>query len=151
MKLPIADIKPNPDNPRFIKDNKFDKLVQSLKDFPEMAEVREVVINKDNIILGGNMRYKAMQAAGWTEVPVKIVDWPEAKQKEFIIKDNVLGGEWDTEALANLYDLEDLKVWDVELPQLADEDDSDTTQDNCKHCKLHCNSGEEQVEVNAVS
>lgn len=116
MKLPIADIKPNPDNPRQIKDDKFKKLVQSLKDFPEMAEVREVVVNKDHMILGGNMRYRAMQEAGWSEVPVKVVDWPEDKQKEFIIKDNVSGGEWDWAVLANSWDTNLLDDWGVDLP-----------------------------------
>lgn len=116
MRLPLKDIKPNPDNPRIIKDDKFEKLVQSLKDLPEMAEVREIVVNKDHMILGGNMRYKAMQAAGWTEAPVKVVDWPEDKQKQFIVKDNVSGGEWDWDAIANQYELEDLEAWGVDLP-----------------------------------
>jgi len=104
MKLGIAEVKPNPQNPRVIKDDKFKKLVQSLKDFPEMAEVREVVVNTDHMILGGNMRYKAMVEAGWTEIPVKVVDWSEDKQREFIIKDNVSGGEWDWDVLANEWD-----------------------------------------------
>lgn len=116
MKLPIKDIKPNPKNPRTIKDDNFRKLVQSLKDFPEMAEVREVVINKEHVILGGNMRFKAMQEAGWTEIPVKIVDWSEEKQNEFIIKDNVSGGDWDWDTLANEWDTELLEAWGLELP-----------------------------------
>lgn len=116
MKLPISDIKPNPSNPRLIKDDAFKKLVQSLKDFPEMAEVREVVVNKDHVILGGNMRYKAMKEAGWTEVPVKVVDWPEEKQREFIVKDNVSGGEWDWDVLANEWEMEELDAWGLELP-----------------------------------
>lgn len=116
MKLPIADIKPNPDNPRLIKDDKFKKLVQSLKDFPEMAEVREVVVNKDHMILGGNMRYKAMLEAGWKEIPIKVVDWPEDKQKEFIIKDNISGGEWDWDIIANEWDSKLLDDWGLDLP-----------------------------------
>lgn len=117
MKLKLSEIKPNPDNPRVIKDEKFTKLVQSLKDFPEMADVREIVVNKDHVILGGNMRFKAMKAAGWTEAPVRVVDWPEDKQKEFVIKDNVSGGEWDWDAVANQYELEDLDAWGVDLPE----------------------------------
>lgn len=116
MKLPVKDIKPNPANPRTIKDDKFQKLVQSLKDFPEMADVREVVVNKDHVILGGNMRFKAMQEAGWKEIPVKVVDWPEDKQKEFIIKDNVSGGEWDWDILANEWDADLLDEWGMDLP-----------------------------------
>lgn len=116
MKLKITEIKPNPDNPRLIKDDKFKKLVQSLKDFPEMAEVREVVVNKDHMILGGNMRFKAAQEAGWKEIPVKVVDWPEDKQREFIIKDNVSGGEWDWDIIANEWDQDLLEEWGLELP-----------------------------------
>lgn len=89
MKLKIEQIKPNPKNPRTIKDDNFKKLVQSIKDFPEMAEVREVVVNKDHMILGGNMRFRAMKEAGWTEIPVRVVDWSKEKQDEFIIKDSI--------------------------------------------------------------
>lgn len=116
MKLKLSEIKPNPDNPRIIKDDKFKKLVQSLKDFPEMAEVREIVVNKDYVILGGNMRYKAMQEAGWTEAFVKVVDWTLEKQREFIIKDNVSGGEWDWDVLANEWDTELLDDWGLDVP-----------------------------------
>lgn len=139
MKLPITDIKPNPDNPRIIKDDKFKKLVQSIKDFPEMAEIREIVVNKDYMILGGNMRFKAMSEAGWKEVPVRIVDWPEDKQREFIIKDNVSGGEWDWDLLANEWDSELLDDWGLDLPASIDEskewadiDDFDVTENSLK-------------------
>lgn len=126
MLLKIGDIKPNPDNPRLIKDDKFKKLVQSLKDFPEMATVRPVVVNKDKMVLGGNMRLKAAQAAGWEEVPVTIVDWPEDKQKEFIIKDNISGGEWDWDQLANEWPQEDLEAWGLDLPtQFGEETEED--------------------------
>lgn len=73
--MKISDIKPNPNNPRLIKDDKFKKLVQSLKDFPEMLDAREVVVNTDMVILGGNMRYKAARSAGLKELPVKIAEW----------------------------------------------------------------------------
>lgn len=115
MKLKISEIKPNPDNPRIIKDDKFKKLVKSLVDFPEMAEVREVVVNKDHVILGGNMRFKAMKEAGWTEIPVRVVDWSEEQQREFIIKDNVSGGEWDWDSLANEWDIDELDKWGLEI------------------------------------
>ena len=116
MRLLLKDIKPNPNNPRLIKDDNFKKLVTSLKDFPEMAEVREIVVNKDHVILGGNMRYRAMLEAGWTEASVKIVDWSEEKQREFIIKDNVSGGEWSWDELANSWDEKLLEEWGLELP-----------------------------------
>jgi len=112
----ISKLKPNPNNPRIIKDDKFKKLVQSIKDFPEMAEVRPIVVNKDMIILGGNMRFKAMKEAGLKEVPVRVVDWSEDKQREFIIKDNVSGGEWDWDLLANEWDVAQLDDWGVDLP-----------------------------------
>jgi len=113
----IAEIKPNPSNPRLIKDDKFKKLVQSLKDFPEMANVRPIVVNQDMVILGGNMRFKAMKEAKWKQVPVEIVDWDEAKQREFIIKDNVGFGEWDWDDLANNWDAEELDKWGLDVPQ----------------------------------
>lgn len=113
----IAEIKPNPSNPRLIKDDKFKKLVQSLKDFPEMANVRPIVVNQDMVILGGNMRFKAMKEAKWKQVPVEVVDWDEAKQREFIIKDNVGFGEWDWDDLANNWDSEELDKWGLDVPQ----------------------------------
>ena len=114
--LPIGKIKANPNNPRTIKDDKFFKLVQSLKDLPEMANVRPIVVNQDMIVLGGNMRLKAMKEAGWKEAPVEIVDWDEEKQRQFIIKDNVGFGEWDWEMLANEWDAEQLEDWGLTLP-----------------------------------
>jgi DNA modification methylase len=117
----IKDVKLNPSNPRIIKDDKFAKLVESLKEFPEMATIRPIVCNTDMVILGGNMRFKAMQAAGWKEVPVEVVDWPEDKQAEFVIKDNVSGGEWDWDMLANQWDAEKLEVWGLDVPVFDEE------------------------------
>jgi hypothetical protein len=128
--VPISSIKPNPSNPRLIKDDKFHKLVQSLKDFPEMANVRPIVVNQDMVILGGNMRYKAMKEAKWKEVPVQVVDWDEAKQREFIIKDNVGFGEWDWEDLGNSWNAEELEAWGLDVPGFdfnADNLDTDFT------------------------
>jgi DNA modification methylase len=120
--MKLSDIKPNPKNPRTIRDENFKKLVQSIKDFPEMLDARPLVLNKDNVILGGNMRYKAAIEAGLTELPVKIVDWPEDKQREFIIKDNVSGGEWDWDILANEWDTDLLDDWGLELPDSIKEE-----------------------------
>jgi hypothetical protein len=113
---PINKIKSNPNNPRVIKDDKFKKLVQSLKDLPEMAQVRPIVVNQDMIVLGGNMRLKAMKEAGWKEAPVAVVDWDEDKQRQFIIKDNVGFGEWDWDMLANEWDAESLGDWGLDVP-----------------------------------
>jgi len=122
MKLtPIKDIKANPNNPRIIKDDKFAKLVQSLKDLPEMATVRPIVVNADMVVLGGNMRLKAMKEAGWKEAPVEVVDWDEEKQRQFIIKDNVGFGEWDWDMIANEWDAEQLEEWGLDIPTFEQE------------------------------
>ena len=118
MKLvPISKVKANPGNPRVIKDHKFQQLKKSLEDFPDMAKVRPVVVNQDMVVLGGNMRLKAMQAAGWKEVPVEVVDWPEERQREFIIKDNVGFGEWDWEIIANEWP--EVGEWGLDVPGFA--------------------------------
>ena len=111
----ISEVKLNPNNPRLIKDDKFKKLVQSIKDFPEMLNIRPIVVNQDMIILGGNMRYKACKEAGLKEVPVIITDLTEEQQREFLIKDNTSGGEWDWEVLANEWDSEQLEAWGLDL------------------------------------
>ena len=121
----ISDVKSNPNNPRLIKDDKFKKLVQSLKDFPEMANVRPIVVNQDFVVLGGNMRLKAMKEAGWKEVPVEVVDWPEEKQREFIIKDNVGFGEWEWDVLANEWEADDLEKWGLDIPNFESEPTGD--------------------------
>ena len=116
----INTVKSNPDNPRLIKDNKFQKLVTSLKEFPEMAAVRPIVVNTDMVVLGGNMRLKAMKEAGWKDVPIEIVDWSEDKQREFIVKDNVGFGEWNWDDLANEWNAEDLESWGLDVWQPDD-------------------------------
>jgi DNA modification methylase len=128
--LPIGKIKANPNNPRTIKDDKFFKLVQSLKDLPEMAKVRPVVVNQDMVVLGGNMRLKAMKEAGWKEAPVEIVDWDEDKQRQFIIKDNVGFGEWDWEMLANEWDAEQLDDWGLDIPAFDDPKELEAEEDD---------------------
>lgn len=117
----ISEVKVNPNNPRIIKDDKFKKLVQSIKDFPEMLNIRPIVVNKDMIILGGNMRYKACKEAGLKEIPIIIADFTEEQQREFLIKDNTSGGEWDWEVLANEWDSEQLEEWGLDLPDFGDE------------------------------
>ena len=130
--IAISKVIPNEDNPRYIKEEKFKKLVQSLKDFPEMANARPIVVNKEMVVLGGNMRLKAMQEAGWSEVPVQVVDWSEEKQREFIIKDNVGFGEWDWDELANTWDAEELNEWGLDVPFVEKEIDSSKEGDDIK-------------------
>jgi hypothetical protein len=115
IKLPISKIKPNPNNPRVIKDDKFQKLVTSIIEFPQMLELRPIVVNDDGVVLGGNMRLRACQEAGLKEVPViKASQLSEEQQKEFIIKDNIGFGEWDWDALANEWDGEKLAEWGLD-------------------------------------
>jgi len=111
----ISEVKLNPNNPRLIKDDKFKKLVQSIKDFPEMLSIRPIVVNQDMIILGGNMRFRACKEAGIKEIPVIVTDLTEDKQREFLIKDNVSGGEWDWDLLANEWDNEELVEWGLDV------------------------------------
>ena len=117
-KVNIKQIRPNPDNPRFIKDYKFEKLVKSIKEFPQMLDLRPIVVNQDMIVLGGNMRLKACEEAGLKEVPIIFADnlTPE-QEKEFIIKDNSSFGEWDWDLLANEWSTDQLIDWGMDLPK----------------------------------
>jgi DNA modification methylase len=126
----LSEIKPNPNNPRVIKDHKFAQLVKSIQDFPEMLQIRPIVVNAEMVVLGGNMRLKACKEAGLKEVPVIFADsLTEDQQKEFIIKDNVGFGEWDWDQLANEWDAEELSEWGLDVPSFdsevleAEEDD----------------------------
>ena len=113
----INEIKPNPSNPRIIKDDKFKKLVKSIQDFPQMLELRPIVIDENNVVLGGNMRLKACIEAGLKDVPVKQAkELTEEQKKEFIVKDNVGYGEWDWDDLANNWDEQLLTEWGLDIP-----------------------------------
>ena len=113
------DIIPNENNPRILKDDKFKKLVQSIKDFPEMLEIRPIVVNNEMMILGGNMRWKAIQEIGIKEIPIiKAENLTEEQQREFLIKDNVGFGEWDWDALANDWNPEELNEWGLDVPNM---------------------------------
>ena len=116
QKVSISSIKENDANPRFINKHKFQKLVNSVKEFPEMLSLRPIVVDKDNIILGGNMRYKACKEIGLKEVYIiQADDLDEKKAQEFIIKDNVGFGEWDWDVLANDWDTDLLEDWGLDL------------------------------------
>jgi DNA modification methylase len=130
--MKISEIKANPNNPRLIKDDKFAKLVKSIKEFPEMLKLRPIVVNDDMIVLGGNMRLKACKEAGLKVIPViKASELSEEQQREFIIKDNVGFGEWDWEMLGNEWEEDKLEEWGLDLPDMsvtnleAEEDDFD--------------------------
>ena len=123
----ISKVKPNETNPRFIKDSKFKKLVKSIKEFPEMLKLRPIVVNKDMVVLGGNMRLKACKEAGLKEVYIlKADNLTEEQQKEFIVKDNVGFGEWDWDILANDWDIKELEDWGLDgFPFDIDADEKD--------------------------
>lgn len=124
IKAKINDVKVNPNNPRLIKDDKFKKLVQSIKDFPQMLDIRPIVVNSDMIVLGGNMRLKACKEAGLKEVPIIIAsELTDEQQREFLIKDNVSGGEWDFEMLANEWEIEQLENWGLDVPNFMSENE----------------------------
>jgi hypothetical protein len=115
-KVKISEVKGNPKNPRLIKDDKFKKLVKSIQEFPQMLELRPIVVDENNIVLGGNMRLKACKEAGLKEVYiVKAEGLTELQKDEFIVKDNVGFGEWDWDMLANEWDTEKLDEWGLQV------------------------------------
>ena len=150
--IAISKIKLNPNNPRLIKDDKFTKLVQSIKDFPEMLNIRPIVVNDDMIILGGNMRFKACKEARLKEVPIiKASGLSAEKQREFLIKDNVSGGEWDWDMLANEWNEIDLKDWGLDIPIFKDAEnelkDLSSEIENLYRIEVTCKDEEHQETV----
>lgn len=116
-KIRIDQIKSNDKNPRIISDDKLRKLVKSIREFPEMMEIRPIVIDEKNIVIGGNQRFKAAQMLGMTEVPViKVESLTEEEKKQFVIKDNVNHGEWDWDMLVSDFNLDSLKDWGQDVP-----------------------------------
>lgn len=112
----LSKVKNNPNNPRLIKDDKFKKLVNSIKEFPEMLKIRPIVVDKDMIVLGGNMRLKACKEAGLKEVfIIKASELTEEQQREFVIKDNSGFGEWDWDIIANEWDSTELIEWGLDV------------------------------------
>ena len=129
-KVKISKVVPNENNPRFIKDYKFKKLVKSIQDFPEMLKLRPIVVNSDMVVLGGNMRLKACKEAGLKEVYIlKADELTEQQQREFIVKDNVGFGEWDWDILANEWDNTQLKEWGMDVWQPEEEVDYSALED----------------------
>ena len=119
--MPLSELKPNPDNPRTIKKQKLNQLEKSLAEFPEMMQLRPIVVDENNVILGGNMRYEALKASGAVNTQVvKVTGLTDAQKREFVIKDNVPFGDWDWDKLANEWDAEELNDWGVALPKWDD-------------------------------
>jgi len=134
--IKLSKIKPNEKNPRFVKDEKFEKLCKSIESFAEkMMPLRPIVIDENNIILGGNMRFKALKHLGYKEIPSDWIkqanDLTEEEKNEFIIKDNVGFGDWDWEVLANEWNSDELEEWGLDIPNFADGgDENDPFDDN---------------------
>lgn len=123
QKINIAKIKSNKNNPRFINDSKFKRLVKSIIEFPEMLEKRPIIVDENFIVLGGNMRLKACKKAGLKEIWIdQVLDWSEEKKNEFIIKDNSGFGEWDWDILLNEWEAKDLYDWGLDIPEIPLED-----------------------------
>jgi ParB-like chromosome segregation protein Spo0J len=119
--MKLKDIKPNPNNPRVLRDDKFQKLKQSIKEFPKMLSLRPMVIDENNVVLGGNMRLRVLQELGFNDIDEAWVkrssDLTEEEKKRFIIADNVAFGEWDWDTLANDWEVVDLEAWGLDIPQ----------------------------------
>lgn len=118
--MKLKEIKPNPNNPRVLRDDKFQKLKQSIKEFPKMLSLRPMVIDENNVVLGGNMRLRALQELGFNDIDEAWVkrssDLTEEEKKRFIIADNVAFGEWDWDTLANDWEVVDLEAWGLDIP-----------------------------------
>ncbi len=117
--MKLKDIKPNPNNPRVLRDEKFAKLKQSIQEFPKMLSLRPIVIDENNVVLGGNMRLRALQDLGYTDIDDTCVkyakDLTEEEKQRFIIADNVAFGEWDWDTLANDWEVEQLSDWGLDV------------------------------------
>lgn len=129
--MEVKDIKLNEVNPRYIEDDKFRKLVQSIKKFPKMLDIRPIVVDEDMVVLGGNMRYRACLEAGLERVPVmRVLDLTEKQKQEFIVKDNIAYGKWDWDMLANQFDAYQLDEWALDIdPSMFNVDGDDDSMD----------------------
>ena len=133
--IKLSKLKPNPDNPRHIRDDKFKKLVQSLETFAEkMMPQRPIIVDEKWIILGGNQRFKALKELGYKDVPNdwirQVLDWTEEDKREFIIKDNVSFGEFDWQDLEENWSADDLDEWGVDIPSFDTEDEKNYSDKN---------------------
>jgi len=132
--MKLKEIKPNPNNPRVLRDDKFQKLKQSITEFPKMLSLRPMVIDENNVVLGGNMRLRALQELGFNDIDEAWVkrssDLTEEEKKRFIIADNVAFGEWDWDTLANDWEVVDLESWGLDIPQFDERGEIDYSDKN---------------------
>ena len=130
QQVKISKVKGNPSNPRIIKNDKFNKLVKSIQEFPEMLKLRPIVVDEDMMVLGGNMRLKASKDAGLKEVWIDIAEGlTEEQKKEFIVKDNVGFGEWEWDILANEWDSVQLAEWGLDVWENKDDEQNNDVND----------------------
>lgn len=123
--MKLSQIRKNPNNPRIIRDEKFEKLKRSIQDFPQMMELRPIIVDEAGVILGGNMRYEAIKSLKMSEFPdewvKRVEELTDDQKKEFIVKDNVGFGDWDWDAIANEWDDLPLDDWGLEgIPVAGD-------------------------------
>lgn len=120
-RVPIDDVKPNPDNPRTISDEQLDKLVKSIDDFPEMMKLRPIVVDEDYQILGGNMRWQALKRRGDSEIDItQAIGLTDDQKREFIVKDNLSFGDWDWDSLAKQYTIDELETYGMDDIQIEE-------------------------------
>lgn len=124
-KIKLNLIRKNPENPRIIKDDSYKKLVNSLREFPEMIEIRSIVIDKNNMVWAGNQRLEAARELGWKETIVDQPNWNEDKLREFMIKDNLHSGYWDNDAISSNFSWDTLDHWDFKTPDIKFNKDLD--------------------------
>ena len=154
QQVKISQVKKNPNNPRIIKNDKFKKLVNSIKEFPEMLKLRPIVVDENMIVLGGNMRLKASKEAGLKEVWIEVAEGlTEEQKKEFIVKDNVGFGEWEWDMLANEWDSIQLEEWGLDVWKNEDDkqnNDVNDISDNISEeyrVEIELNSEREQEQI----
>ena len=122
-----TSIRKNPDNPRSITGQDMERLMQSIKTFPDMMDARPVIIDENYMVLGGNMRYEACKRLGWQSIPcIRMHRWDYERKKEFIVKDNVQSGQWEWDTLANQWDAVDLESWGLDVWQAEPHDPAPT-------------------------
>lgn len=112
--IELSKLTEHPDNPRYIRDRNYKALLNSVRDFPDMLRARPLVVNKDMVVIGGNMRLRVLRDLKIKNAPVEVVDWTEEQQAEFMIKDNLQQGEFDWDLIANHWDQDSLISWGVD-------------------------------------
>lgn len=133
--MKLHELSENPQNPRKIDISKLEKLKNSIREFPAMMELRPIIVDAANVILGGNMRFFALRELGYIEIPdtwvKRAADLTEEEKQRFIIADNVGYGDWDWYALQEDWDAEDLGAWGLEVPgwQGKDQDYSEKNKE----------------------